>query len=184
MTFSLFDKGKAMMAAGGRKGKRMAEQSYVNMKVGRCAEENDDFILTYDELDRYDFPTEDAVPEGYYLAKIVGAVKSENKYGDPCFEICHKLISRKDYDAWAEGYLERFSYSYIRQKYKIGSSSARKFMNDMIKGGMPQSFKLSELVGYTEYIKLEYDRRNGFGNIVERKRQHLSDDYFTDDEMN
>lgn len=162
----------------------MEEKSYATMQVGRRAnKEENEIIFEYNELDKYDFPSEDEVPEGYYLSMIVGAVKSENKYGDPCFEICHKLISRKDYDAWAEGYLERFPYSYIRQKYKIGSGPARKFMNDMIKGGMPQSFKLSELVGYTEYLRLEYDQRSGFGHVAERKHHPLNDDYFTDDEI-
>ncbi len=158
----------------------MAESSYINTVVGTAPEE---LVLEYNDSDRYEFPREDEVPEGCYYSMIMYAERSENKYHDPCFDICYKLLSVKELVAWEAEPTTILSYHYIKQRYKIGSEPARKFMRAMYEGGKQTKFKLSELVGRTEYVRLVYERDGQIGSIAQRRYSEIDPAYFSDDEL-
>ena len=172
--------GKVMMAAGGKRGKFMIKINHRKITEVRPTEE---IVLEYTDSDKYEFPFEDKVPESCYYSMIMYAEMSENKYSNPCFDICYKLVSNKDLDALDAGYIDKLAYCYIRQRYKIGSEPARRFMRAICEGGKQTKFKLSELVGYTEYIRLTYARDGCIGSITERIVSDIDPAYFTDDEL-
>jgi hypothetical protein len=155
----------------------------INRRKITEAHTSEEIVLEYSDSDKYEFPFEDKVPEGCYYSMITVAEKSFNKYSDPCFDICYKLVSNKDLDALDAGYIDKLAYCYIRQRYKIGSEPERKFVRTMCESGMPAKFKLSELVGYTEYIRLTYVRDGCIGSITERITSDIDPAYFTDDEL-
>lgn len=155
----------------------------INRRKITEAHPTEEIVLEYTDSDKYVFPFENKVPEDCYYAMITVVEKSFNKYSDPCFDICYKLVSNKDLDALDAGYIDKLTYYYIRQRYKIGSEPARKFTSAMCEGGMPPKFRLSELIGYTEYIRLTYARDGCIGSITERIVSDIDPAYFTDDEL-
>ena len=162
----------------------MEKKSYATMQVGRRAnEEEKEIIFEYSELDKYDFPKEEAVPEGNYFSIIKAVESSYNKQHDPCFDVYYKLLAFKDVQAWGNGLIDERPYYYIKQRYKHGSTPARAFIQAVRKGGMPLKFTSSQLIGYTERIRLAYERDGGLGSIIERIPDKIEPEYFTDDEI-
>ena len=144
--------------------------------------ENEPLCFEVDEYDKYVFPYEDEVPEGLYYALIKKVENSETKYHDPCFDVCLKLLSIHQPYAYDNGHINKLTYHYIRQRYKLSSEPARKFRNSMHAIGFPKKFTADDLENTTATIYLEYCHSCKIGNVSTWKKDDTDLSWFTADE--
>jgi len=144
---------------------------------------NDTFEFEYDEYDIYLFPYEKDIPEGYYHSRVEHISNSQNKYGDACVDVCYKIFPTRMTSQWENGYINKISYFYMRQRYKRDSDPFRRFLKAMKEAGKLTNSRISyaDLIGLKESIHLTYKRDGCIGSIIERIPTGLSDDWFADD---
>ena len=155
-----------------------------SMQIGAQtpAQSNDDLIFEVSEFDKYDFPYDGIVPEGWYYAMITEVRSSQNRYHDPCFDVYFKLLSQNQPPAWQKGSLNTLTYYFIRQRYKVGSMPELNFKNAMHKTGLPKRFTSADLIGHIVFLRLEYSNHCRLGSIEEWQKTPLPADWFTADE--
>lgn len=155
--------------------------SSMNIGGQTPQQNNEPLIFEVDEYDKYAFPYEDEVPEGKYYAMIMKVENSQNKYDDPCFDVCIKLLPFYQPQAWNNEQIDELTYHYVRQRYKKGTAVARRFQDDMHSIGLPKKFTGQDLEGKIAIVQLHYNNSK-LGGIANWKASELNPTWFADDE--
>lgn len=155
--------------------------SYLDKRIDDYITADSSFSLECDELDMYDFPDEDIVPEGEYASMIMGVCDYKDKYNNRYFDICYKIFSGITYTLWNDKAIDKISYSYIRQRYLRGSDEERRLRSAMYNMCKRKSITSDDLQGIIELIEIVYDK-SGNGFIKKRSSTTINSLWFVDDE--
>ncbi len=168
---------KLLLATDGRKGQIM---SFLEQKIEDYVSNDEEIILECDEMDSYDFPKEEEVPEGFYASMIMGLRPYRDRFNKHYFDVCYKIFSAIMYNQWNEGHIDRISYFYIRQRCRFGSDEERRFRAAMRPICESKILNKDNLVGVIEIFKIQYGK-DGVGELVDRSASVLEPDWFVDD---
>ena len=150
------------------------------MRIEDYVKDKSTVVFECDEFDKYIYPKEDVVPEDWYYSMIVGVRNDKTSKGEDCIDVFHKLLTKREMYRYEQEEIASVNYLYIKQRYKRGSDSERKFINAMKANNLPKKFSGDDLIGIIEAIKMEYSQ-SGWGNIVEREPNHIDPAWFEDD---
>ena len=136
--------------------------------------------ITSQGLGIYKYPSYDIIKAGNYFSVIDNVKKTKTKSGekaievfyaikpyDTCYKIATSQISKKDTN----------DTYYIRQKYPIDSEHYQCLVDSMAEALCRDHFKLHDIIGVTEFIKLSYEYSD-IGGFA--KRDYLTWEEFTD----
>lgn len=137
-------------------------------------------LFECDELDCYDFPDEEDVPEDQYVAMITGFRKHKDRYKNYYIDVCYKIFSYDTLKQWENRIIDKISYSYIRTRFVEDGDEHRRFRAAMSRFCNKMKFDSDELIGTISIISLEY---RGKGEAVVKKYQEtkFSEKWFEDD---
>ena len=156
---------------------------FLNSKIKDYINDNAKFVLECDDMDTYDFPTEDEIPERCYASMIMGIRPYRDKFKNDYFDVCYKIFPTYLISWWENDQIKKISYFYIRQRYLCGSDEARRFRAVMRKASNCNVLTEATLIGITETFTLRYDK-DGNASIKNRSCSELEPEWFIDDISN
>lgn len=140
-------------------------------------------------LGKYEFPTYDKVPGGWYFSEIKEAKWIVSKAGKDALEVYYKIEDAGTIYKIVNGRLpdtEKIKTYYIKQIYIKGSPRYNTFVDSMAEELKCVEFEVEDVLGITEHAKLVYDQGDigGFRqrNPFKREWYHESEEA-QEDEM-
>ena len=152
-------------------------ESYVSTEI---ASTDTSIVFECDELDYYDIPREENVPEGLYAAMIMGFQPHRDKFKNQWIDICYKIFSDLAFTKWENKITDQITYSYIRIRVMESSDEERQFRAAMSNLCKKKKFSSDELIGNISLINLAY-RGKGEAFIKNYKHTLLDNLWFVDD---
>ena len=145
-----------------------------------ASESEEKIILKCDEMDDYDLPTEDNLPEDCYASIIMGLRSYRDKYKNHYVDVCYKMFPLRLMDLWNNEKIDVINYFYVRYRCLIGSDEERIFRRNMNKLYNRKFLTDDQLVGTCELFRIEYGKDNEI-LFPERRFCDLDVSWFEDD---
>jgi hypothetical protein len=145
---------------------------------------DEDLYLEDDGYSDYDYLRYDVVESGYYISRIVHAEFALTNRGDKAYDVYYKLVKYSNFYRWDTYEIddEDVKHYYVKQRYKKGSISYKKFIKAMINAGLNKRFKITDVIGVIEAVFVTYPHDDNMGSITERKPIENNGSVFTIDE--
>lgn len=156
------------------------EQTIEDYILPETASSDTGIVFECDELDYYDLPREEDIPEGLYAAMIMGFQSYADRFKNQYIDVCYKIFSDLAFMKWTNRVADQITYSYIRIRVMKDSDEERQFRASMSKLCNKMKFTIDELIGTISLINLAY-KGKGEALVEKYKRTELNDLWFVDD---
>lgn len=140
-------------------------------------------VFECDELDDYDLPKEEDVPEGLYAAMIIGFQNYTDRFKNHYIDVCCKIFSDIAFIRWTNRVADQITYSYVRIRIKEDGDEKRQFRAAMRSVCKKKKFTSDELIGVILLVNIAY-RGKGEAIIEKYKHTPLNHLWFEDDISN
>lgn len=136
----------------------------------------------YNEFDKYHFPYEKKVPEGWYHSIIMDIKWCASNYGKKCYEVSYKIFPYRMHHDYENKMINNITYFYIRQKYIVDGEHDRALRTSIREDGNKSDILWKDLKNqFTECILIEYKKDGEIGSITQRFPSILQNVWFVDD---
>lgn len=131
---------------------------------------NNPHIFKSNGLGKYKYPNCYEIPAGKYFSKVTNVKFSQTRTGEEAIDVYYEIRDGKTCYDIANGIIPADTKNdpyYIKQKYPETSKYYDMFVDSMSEALEKEEFEYEEVIGVTEFVKLEYDKSD-IGGFTER----------------